>query len=68
MTTLRESLVAEIAKAKEDAAAVEAAAKAKVTELETRLSGLETSFVAILEKDYEEVKTLWSSLASHFTK
>ena len=54
MTTLRESIQADIAAIETDLSAKKA-----------KLAEIETGFVGILDRDVEEVKTLWRSLAAH---
>ena len=58
MTTLRESLQAEIE-------TVKAKAQADVTALETRLADLEASATTLLETDAAVVKAWFVSLRSH---
>lgn len=54
MTTLRETIQADIA-----------GLEADLSTKRAKLAEIETGFVGILDRDVEEVKTLWRSLAAH---
>ena len=54
MTTLRESLQAEIAAGEADLAAKR-----------TKLAEIETGFVGVLDRDLEDVKALFRSIGAH---